>query len=282
MADKTWLLVDSNGLAWRAAHTTGFMRSEGQPTGVAFGVLREIEALTELYNPEVVVWAFDRRGPGLRKEIDPGYKNRTYTEDELAQRVLIYEQIDRLRGKILPALGYKNILSARGYEADDIIAKVAKELPDDVDAIIVSGDEDLWQCLSPSVRQYHPVNRATVTLEKFRAKWGIEPPMWAHVKALAGCASDTVTGVEGVGEKTAAKWFAGTLKNTSKIYGKIKGSLAIHNRNIKLVRLPFPGLELPAIRKDACTEAAKREVMTELGIRQRRRVVAKAKGFELE
>lgn len=280
MSGREWLLVDTSNLAYRAFFTTGGLSYDGEPTGVSFGVLRELDALIDLHQPETVIFAFDSRGPGRRAEIDPNYKaNRTnLTDEERQQRATIHEEVDRLKSSILPSMGFKNIWGARGYEADDIIAQTAQRLPDDVRATIVSGDEDLWQCLSGRVRQYHPRQKQMVTAKTFRLQWGIDPIMWANVKALAGCKTDNVDGVDGVGEKTAAKWFAGTLKKESKAYTKISENLDIHNRNIPLVKLPLTGLELPPVRADECTEAKRMNVLMELGIRPRR---GKRKGFEL-
>lgn len=101
------------------------------------------------------------------------------------------------------------------------------------------------------------------------------------MKALAGCTGDNVKGISGVGEITAAKWFAGTLNPTSKAYQDINDQLEVHNDNLPLVRLPFPGLELPGLRDDEVTEERKIKVEIELGMRPSRRAEKKS-GFDLE
>jgi 5'-3' exonuclease len=90
--------------------------------------------------------------------------------------------------------------------------------------------------------------------ESFIRKWEIEPCLWASVKALAGCSSDDVPGLKGIGELTAAKWFQSKLKPESVAYRKINTEgIEVYNRNIKLVRLPFEGTEVFKLKPDEAT-----------------------------
>jgi len=73
-------------------------------------------------------------------------------------------------------------------------------------------------------------------------EYGIAPSQWADVKAIAGCSSDGVEGVRGVGEKTAAKFLRGNLKPASKAHQAIVAGNNVWRRNLPLVRLPFPGV----------------------------------------
>lgn len=276
MSLRVCFLVDTTYLCHRAWHATGRLSHDGEYTGVAFGVLRDIENILEIYEGSLntFVFAFDHGGPGLRGLRDPNYKKsrveKELTEEEKAANQLFFDQVDNLKRKILPSIGYKNIFCKRGYEGDDIIAaaaEVVKESMDDV--VIITGDNDLWQCLDDKVSWRSPSGKV-VTFQSFRKEWEIDPEMWASVKALAGCSTDDVEGIKGVGEKTAAKWFNGQLKPGSKKYQDISNNLHVHNRNLPLVKLPYPGLELPGIRADGATEDNWRAVKDELGIRPAR------------
>jgi DNA polymerase-1 len=271
-----WLLVDCHNLAHRAFHTTGGLSHNGLSTGVSYGLLRDLEGFTEHFAATRVILAWDGtsiHGACKRTELCPDYKQtrrgRQFNEAERTARDDFYEELIRLRTEILPEVGYANILRAIGYEGDDILAKIADELPAGVEAVIISSDKDLWQCLSDRVVCFNPINKKVMTSGTFRQQWGLHPTEWASVKALAGCVTDDVEGIDGIGEVTAAKWFRGELKHTTAAYQKIRDNLDVYNRNIGLVRLPFPGLELPNLQDDTVTVAKLQRVRDSLGIKSR-------------
>lgn len=278
---KLWLLVDSTYLCWRAYHTTGGLKHGGLATGVSFGVLRDIETLIDLFDPSCVIWAFDGGGPGLRGQLYSGYKasRQDLTEEEREQRKEFYAEVDRLKTQHLPDVGFKNIFTVRGYEADDIIAHVAQNLPPNTEAAIVTADGDLLQCLSDRVFYFNPTTKKTTTIRSFKEKYGIVPSMWASVKALAGCSTDDVPGIKGVGEVTAAKWFAGTLKPDTKAYKSISEHIDVYEKNMPLVQLPYPGIEVPEIKEDEYEFEKLLKVRADLGIRTKRTPISQ--GFDV-
>lgn len=270
MAD-VWLLVDTNYIARRALYTTGGLQYGGVSTGVSFGVLRDIEGQIEYHGANRTILAFDSRN-SLRKKICPKYKaNRDdKTEEQKEQDLEFYVELRRLKEELLPIVGYRNIIEVDGYEADDIIAQVALVLPSSVDAVIISADHDLLQCISDHVRFHNPSTKKTVNLRSFFDEWGLLPEDWPMVKAIAGCGTDNVEGIRGVGEKTAAQFIAGKLKKGKK-YDSITCGYDVVARNLPLVGLPLGGLELPPILPDVLTEAGKIEAQQLLGIRAKRR-----------
>lgn len=266
------LLVDGNYLAWRAYHSTGMLRHNDIETGVAFGLLREVEAQIEFHGAQRVVLAFDHPSKGLRKGILPTYKSsrksnrKDLDEEELEKLAIFYEQVRRLKQELLPMVGYRNIVEVPGYEADDIIAGYAQKVDGTDEAVIISADGDLFQCLTPKVWFHNPTSKKTTTISSFVDKWGVLPEQWASVKAMAGCKTDDIPGIKGIGDKTAAQWFSGKLKEGKK-FKAILDNLDVYNNNLPLVRLPFPGLVLPDLVDDEITEASKLAVQVELGIR---------------
>ena len=266
MAD-TCLLVDVSYLAHRAWHTTGGLHNAGEEVGVSFGVIQAIDHLSNHFGSVRTVLAFDSGGGGLRAQIRPEYKaNRAKdeTEEEKVSRHRFYQQIDDLRARLLPEIGYKNIFKFRGFEADDIIASACDGV---TDAVIVTSDNDLWQCLTGDIRWYNPTTKKLVTAKSFKAIWGIEPVSWSTVKAAAGCISDNVKGIDGVGEKTAVDWLRGVLKEGSKRLKAIDDGLETINSNLPLVKLPFKGTPELNIVDDQITETGRRTVDGWLGIR---------------
>ena len=247
------LIIDAPNLAHASFHVTGHLHN-----GVIYGVLSKIGFLAKLFRSNRFVFCFDRGQP-KRVTLCPGYKaNRVYTEEQAAGRAKLHGQLRKLRKEVLPALGFANVFAAQGYEADDLIAAIADDCR--CEAIIVSTDRDLYQCIGNSVNGrsvsvFRPVPGELIDLEKFRSMYEIEPRQWADVKALAGCKSDGVKGIKGVGEKTACRFMAKTLAGHTATYTKIaKQAGPIFKQNLGLVALPFDGTPTPELQEDRLTE----------------------------
>lgn len=238
------LIIDLHYIAWRAYHTTGSLSSNGKPTGVIYGVLRDLHSLMEMFPDPVIVIAADSK-TSLRKKLFPGYKLRPEEKDPIERRARkeAVEQILLLKRQILPALGFRNLFEFDGYEADDIMAELVLRKAHREPPVIVTGDEDMFQLLY-HCDMYIPAKTQHYTFEDFLVEYpGMKPDQWSTYKALAGCSSDTVPGVVGVGPKTATQSILGTLPS-----GKKKDAIAQAEKDgtlalmLKLVTLPFPGL----------------------------------------
>jgi DNA polymerase-1 len=215
-----WVFFDVGNLVWRAWHTTGKkgLAHGGTPTGVTFGFLREVKLQLDRHQTSNAVFCFDSK-VSVRKQEFAGYKasrsERAFTpEDEMAYK-LVQKQMRLIREDYLPSLGFKNLLRYKGFEADDAIAcgviavrHLSHGVGGDVECHVISSDKDLWQLLTyPGVTCWRPgADGAAYTKEQFKGEWDLDPAMWATVKAIAGCSSDDVPGVKGVGEKTAASY----------------------------------------------------------------------------
>lgn len=266
-----WLSIDCNYLCHRAHHTTGSLSHEGQRTGVIYGVLKEIKWLIDRFDPEGVALTFDLGKP-IRREILPGYKLKRHTKEltpeEKEEYKALRDQMTRLRTDIFPRIGFHNILSQDGYEADDMLAMVVRTLRED-EHVVVSADADLWQLVEYGADIYRPVTRDFMTKKKLREKFGIGPEQWAKVKALAGCSSDEIPGIPKVGEKTAAKYLAGDLPSTHKTYEAIRSKEGqdIARRNWKLVKLPYKGTKRVDMKPGVPYPKKWRPIFRELGIK---------------
>ena len=142
------LLIDASAYIFRSYHAIPPLhRSDGMPTGALHGVCRMLQnlLLTRLLNGERprVVLAFDFKGPNFRHEFYPEYKaNRGPCPEDLVP------QFDLVR-EAAEAFGIVQV-EAEGYEADDVIATLARRaLNDGVDVDILSGDKDLMQLITP-------------------------------------------------------------------------------------------------------------------------------------
>lgn len=271
---QTWLLFDVSYLMNRAFHAIKDMEFEGEGSGALFGVIRDIRDMIELLGGNRIVFCFDG-GYDYRLSIYPDYKisrrtkHEQATDEEKADRACLYRQIAMMREEVLRDLGYTNVLWQPGYEADDLIAAACHTIHENGngdDIVIISADGDLWQLINDCTWCYNPVTKKATTIQTFRRDWNIEPTYWAHVKALAGCNGDDIPGIDGIGPKSAAAWYARTLKPGVK-YASIVSQLDIHNRNIKLTRLPAPGTMTVKLLDDCCTRDKWNKVVTRLGFK---------------
>ena len=269
----SWLIVDSNYLAWRAHHSMGQLTFDGKSTGIAFGFLRDIFTFRTIFAEHKPVFCFDD-GLSKRKDIYPGYKKKPpMTIEEKEVRNQVYAQINQIRCEFLPTIGFQNIFSQHGYEADDCIASITQNLPKGDKAIIVTADHDLYQLITPSVTVYHPKQQIEITKKVFKQTYGVFPKQWADVKAIAGCVSDKVEGVEGVGEKTACKFLLGRLKLSHISYQRIKRCQDIVERNRGLVTLPLEGVNTFKLVENNTTTAKWEKVLKSLGINSLRHLL---------
>lgn len=267
------LLIDCPYLCYRAYFTTGRLKE-----GTVFGFLSALQKLRERFNPDVICFCFDGDGKPLRKEIYPDYKGGRENKDD-GEKKEVRNQIKKLRDSWLNEMGWKNVFHQRGHEADDVIAsicyapqdggKVIPKLWREICApkfVIVSSDHDLYQLLEDDrVSMWQPSGNKLVTESSFRDEWGIAPKQWANVKAIAGCKSDNVPGLGGIGEKTAAKclgWFKEKGLVPARIKtarDKISANADLIKFNLRLVGLPYEGTNEFEIRPDEATAKRWRE-----------------------
>lgn len=242
----------------------------GKSTGAIFGLMRDIVQLQDVHNTSRLVFCFDR-GRSLRcKEYAPYKANRqdnVIDEEQRNARREVRRQIHLLRSKYLKQIGYRNVFSRWGYEADDIIASVANTIAAKQQrAIIVGTDKDLYQCLSPRVSIWNPITSKMLTHESFEAVHGISPTQWIDVLAMAG-GHDNIEGIRGVGDITARKFLSGKLRADSKAFDLIVKGNAIWKRNRDLVELPYPGTPEFKLRDDKVSDQAWKDVAKQLGLR---------------
>ena len=269
---KTWLVLDVSFLCYRAFHTTKHLSHQGKATGVTFGFLKSITALKDEFQTDRVAFCFDS-SDSLRRDIFPAYKrkrhSRPLTPEQEEELISMGIQIKALRTCHLRKIGFMNVFCFPGYESDDIMAKIAETLPEDEEAILVTADSDLLQCLRPNVTIYSPAKQKMLTEGWFFKEYGFAPRKWAVVKAVGGCRTDEVPGVRGVAELTAIRFLRGQLKETSKAYLSILSpeGKAVVRRNRRLVQLPFEGCPTPLLQEDQITEKGWKEVCSALGMK---------------
>jgi DNA polymerase-1 len=220
----------------------GHLSTEEQATGVIFGFLKTMLSLSKRLNSNKFCICWDSR-KSLRKNIYPDYKaNRkkdNVTPEEENNRQNLFDQISELRRTILPALGFNNNFIKTGYEADDLIAYIVLNNFYE-EFTIVSTDQDLYQVLNDNVRIYNIITKSYFTKQDFEGKFQLHPTHFREMKAISGCTSDWIKGINGVGEATAAKYIRND-KVSSTLIERIHQGGEIVERNRKLTYLPFHG-----------------------------------------
>ena len=207
---KNFMIIDGGSILYRAFYAMPNLTAPtGEPTGAVTGFFNIILKILRDYPSDYAAVAFDVSRKTFRTEIYPDYKaNRVTIPDELAaQFPLVYE--------ILNALGIK-ILTAPGYEADDIIGTLAAQTKN-LHVDIVTGDRDELQLINENTRVLLTKNVGVDVFdeETFQAKYNFPPKNLVDFKGLNGDSSDNIPGVKGIGEKTATKLLIeyGTLEN---------------------------------------------------------------------
>ena len=271
-----WLLLDGPYLFHRAYYSTGTLAYKDEPTGTLFGFLKAVTSLQDQFLADRLVFCFDC-GLGLRVADCPGYKASRRNKVRKPQEQQLYEimqsQMRVLRRKYLKQIGFANVLYEAGYEADDIIAAVINQLPKEDTAVIISSDHDLYQLLSERVFIYNPHAKKAITQESFEKEWGVSPTQWIDVKAIAGCHTDDIPGIKGIGEKTAAKFINGTLKPGCEAFNKIVKGNKVWKKNRHLVRLPYPGLAPFSLSEDKVTTESWNAFTDQFGMKSIRDII---------
>jgi len=244
MKNQKTIIVDCNylGHSCRFAIDQKMRTTTGIYTNVIFGFLRAIVTIAQTFDTNHFAFVWDSR-KSFRKDIFPEYKKTRHKDITLEERENLeraYRQFNILQKKILPGIGFSNIFMEEGYEGDDLIASIINNDMYQQDFLVYANDHDLYQLLSPRVSMI--ANKKVYTIGKFVEEFGINPSQWWMVKAIAGCSSDEVPGIKGVGEKTVCKYLRKEMNEKTGTFAKIVDQLPIvQARNEPLVKLPFEG-----------------------------------------
>src|SRR4051794_38247084 len=149
---KGWnvYVVDAYSLIFQVFHAIPEMSSpRGEQVGAVFGFVRDMLYLIEDKKPNALICAFDAPGPTFRDELFDAYK-----AERSEMPVELVGQIPKIE-RILQALSIP-ILSLEGFEADDILATVARNCDEaGANCFIVTGDKDCRQLITDRVAVYN-------------------------------------------------------------------------------------------------------------------------------
>ena len=227
----TVYILDSYGLIFRCYFAfigRPLTNRNGENISALFGFFRNLHYVLEHYKPGCLIAAMDSTTKTFRHEFYPEYKaTRNATPADL------HAQIPWICD-ILEALGVP-VLQCDGYEADDIIATVARKCEENGRTCrILSGDKDLMQLVDETTQILKPESGSTwkVTgIEGVEQEWGVKPKQLLDLLSLYGDTADNIPGVKGVGVKTASKLLTdytdldGIYAHIDEIKGAMKNKL---------------------------------------------------------
>lgn len=199
-ARQNLVLVDATALAHQFFHAIAPMNApDGRPTNVVFGFARDLFYFRDELKPDYLVYVFDAPGDTFRSNLSAEYKaqRKPPADDLVAQFPLLDELLAAAR---VP------VLRIPGYEADDVIATLAKAGEAlDMNVLICTSDKDCRQLVSDRIRLLDLRKKTILDRQGVIDDWGVTPEQAVDYQTLVGDSVDNVKGVKGIGAKTAAK-----------------------------------------------------------------------------
>lgn len=238
MANKSLFLIDANAFCYRAFYAlSALSTSAGQPTNAVYGFLNILNKILKVQKPDYLVCCFDVSRDTFRAKKFAKYKmQRPPMPDGLSSQIPLIKEV-------IAAYGIP-IFEKEGFEADDIIAELARNgAAKRMRVTIVSSDKDILQLVGKHTMVFNPHKDSGVFYDEagVKERFGVEPERIADIIALMGDAADNIPGVPGIGEKTAVRLILdyGTLdkvlKNIPTVSPeKIKQAISEHIERIKL------------------------------------------------
>lgn len=240
---KKFILVDGQGLLYRTFYALPQLTtSYGQIINSVYGFTMMLMRLLEEEKPDYIMIAFDTAKPTFRHKEFKEYKaHRKKMPVELINQIPVIKEIIN---------NYNiSICSKEGYEADDIIGTIVSEAEKkDCNTIIVTGDKDAFQLISPHTKIMTTIRGVTEVKiydeESIKNKYGVAPDKIVDILALKGDSSDNIPGVPGIGEKTAVTLIKkygnleNILNNIDKISKKsLREQIKVYEKQIRMSKM---------------------------------------------
>ena len=198
------MVLDGNSLINRSFYgIRPLTTQDGLYTHAVFGFLTTLLRLKGEEAPDALCVTFDVHAPTFRHKADASYKGtRKPMPEELRMQMPVMKEV-------LDALNIPRYELA-GWEADDLLGTISRKCEaQGWDCVVVTGDKDSLQLITDhtkvklvSTRMGRTTTR-DMTAEAFQEEYGFAPIHMIDLKALMGDTSDNISGVPGIGEKTA-------------------------------------------------------------------------------
>jgi DNA polymerase-1 len=254
------ILIDGHALVHRAHHAMRdplTVQSTGEVVSGVYGFLNMFLRAIEEWKPSHCIVTFDVSAPTFRHEAFKEYKaQRPPTPPELRP------QFGRVK-QFMEAFNVP-VFEMEGFEADDILGTLgAQAEAQRLDTLILTGDSDILQLVSPLVRVLLDSGRQRArAYDEARVQErydGLGPEHVAEIKALEGDKSDNIPGLPGVGKKTAIRLLTeygsieGIYEHIDEVSSlqRLRGAKKIQQTLIENEELALQCKMLTTIRRDA-------------------------------
>jgi 5'-3' exonuclease len=174
---------------------------DGTSVNALLGVSNLLLQAVELHDPRAVVLCFGEEAAPYRVEL-----YARYHADRPEMPAELVPQWDDAPG-YFGAFNW-SVMHAPKLEADDLLGALASvETAAGGQALLYTGDRDMFQCVSDDVAVLWPVGGKgepeVIGPTEVHARYGIGPDQVPDFIALRGDPSDGIPGAKGIGEKTA-------------------------------------------------------------------------------
>ncbi len=188
---------------------------DGRAVNALLGSVNLLLRAAADFSPRAIVMCFGAEAAPYRVELFPAYH---------ADRPPVPEALDwqfSRAPELFSAFGWQ-VESSPNVEADDLLGSLAAvEADAGGRALIVTGDRDMYQCVSDAVSVLFLKSGITGFTEvdpaEVERRYGVGPELVPDFIALRGDPSDGLPGAPGIGPKTAA-----TLLER---YGSLEGAI---------------------------------------------------------
>ncbi len=239
------LAVDAPFLLYRSffALPDSIKGADGNAVNALLGSANALLRIAADRDPRAIVVCFGAEAAEYRVALYPPYHaDRPPVPDALQWQ---FDQAPRF----FEAFGWSTQGSPE-LEADDLLGSLATtEVAAGGDALIVTGDRDMYQCVSDRVHVLYLKSGISgfeeVDVREVERRYGIQPELVPDFIALRGDPSDSLPGAPGIGPKTAAE----LLRRHGSLEAAIAG--ALHERPRVTAALTESADQLRAYREIA-------------------------------
>lgn len=204
---KRLLIIDGHNLLFQMffGMPSRIIGATGKAIQGVIGFVGAVNKLIRITSPTCIAVIFDGEKENPRKAISEEYKANRIDYSQVPDEENPFTQLD----DIYSALDYMGIKHAETTvcETDDVIAAYAKKYGGEYEVIISSFDSDYFQLVNDKVTviRYRGESSVICDEEYITSKYGVTPDLYPDFKCLVGDTSDNISGIHGIGPKTAAK-----------------------------------------------------------------------------
>ena len=199
------LIVDTSYLIYRSYFAYPNLTYNDIPIGAFFGFSKTIFYLINNLEIDNLIFALDLPTPTWRHKIFNEYKaGRPEIQADMVSQIPIIQNWCK---EIT-----ENYLVSDGFEADDCIYTAVSQIEaknnNKNNVYVFSSDKDLYQILIYENLKFLKLDKQEIKffgLSEFKSQYGLNPSQWVDYKALVGDNSDNLSGINGIGPKTATK-----------------------------------------------------------------------------